>query len=576
MLRLIGTLAVVVAAAAVAVMPASADTGYSITDLQTLGGILSAASAINDDGIVVGDADTVDEFHAFRWNGTLTDLQTLGGPGSSAADVNSSGQIVGFSYTNSLDLHAFLYSDAGGMDDLNGLLGSLESVANAINDGGAIAGGIFVGPGQLHPFLLSGSSVTDLGTFGGTWGQALDVNNAGVVVGSAYTSSGQDRAFLYDSADAAPQLIDIGALSGGTSSAFAINEAGVVVGASLVAADYHAFRADPGGPLADLGTLGGTYSSANDVNDLGQIVGAATTSGGDQHAFLHSPGGPLIDLNDLLPAGSPWTLFSADGINNKGQIVGTGSIGGEQHAFVLEPNTAPGAGVSVQPVDETTGSMPVTLTFQNVTVPGGTTLTTSAAGPSPPAGFSLGSPATYYELATTASFTGTITICVDSTGISFTGPPTLWHYEGGSWTNVTTTVNGSTVCGSVTSLSPFALLAGPPAATYEICLLYDPTKAHRRGSTVPIKLRLCDRAGTNLSSESVAVHAAGIRLVSTNATGAVEDSGNANPDGDFRYDAGIAGYVYNLSTRGLGIGTYALEFTVAGASHVYEVSFQLQ
>ena len=64
--------------------------------------------------------------------------------------------------------------------------------------------------------------------------------------------------------------------------------------------------------------------------------------------------------------------------------------------------------------------------------------------------------------------------------------------------------------------------------------------------------------------------------VSSSATGPVEDSGNANPDGDFRYDAALAGYIFNLGTRSLGIGTYALDFTVGGDSHVYSSPFQLR
>jgi hypothetical protein len=61
--------------------------------------------------------------------------------------------------------------------------------------------------------------------------------------------------------------------------------------------------------------------------------------------------------------------------------------------------------------------------------------------------------------------------------------------------------------------------------------------------------------------------------------GTPEDSGNANPDNDFRYDAALGdtgGYIFNLSTRGLASGTYVLRFEVVGASHVYEVEFQIR
>ena len=56
---------------------------------------------------------------------------------------------------------------------------------------------------------------------------------------------------------------------------------------------------------------------------------------------------------------------------------------------------------SVQPIDSTTGTQPITVTFTNIITPGVTSLTTSASGPQPPGGFSLGEPPTYYDLTTT-------------------------------------------------------------------------------------------------------------------------------------------------------------------------------
>ena len=45
----------------------------------------------------------------------------------------------------------------------------------------------------------------------------------------------------------------------------------------------------------------------------------------------------MIDLNTLLAPGSGWTLTEGRGINELGQIVGVGSIGGETHAFLFTP-----------------------------------------------------------------------------------------------------------------------------------------------------------------------------------------------------------------------------------------------
>jgi probable HAF family extracellular repeat protein len=46
--------------------------------------------------------------------------------------------------------------------------------------------------------------------------------------------------------------------------------------------------------------------------------------------------------NDLVGDDTAWTSFlSATGINNRGQIVGTGSIAGETHIFLMTPTPEP-------------------------------------------------------------------------------------------------------------------------------------------------------------------------------------------------------------------------------------------
>jgi len=55
-----------------------------------------------------------------------------------------------------------------------------------------------------------------------------------------------------------------------------------------------------------------------------------------------------------------------------------------------------------------------------------------------------------------------------------------------------------------------------------------------------------------------------------------EDPGNANPDGNFRYDAGLPGYIYNLKTTGLAGGTWELRFRVAGDPTEHGAGFQIR
>ncbi len=130
---------------------------------------------------------------------------------------------------------------------------------------------------------------------------------------------------------------------------------------------------------------------------------------------------------------------------------------------VTETNTPAGTVVPVTVTDSTTGTTPVELTFANVSQPGQTTLVTSSAGPTIPTAFALGDPPVFYNIATTATFAGSINVCIDFSSVSF--PPganlRLLHFENNAWVDVTTSgPSGSLICGSVTSLSPFTVVEG--------------------------------------------------------------------------------------------------------------------
>jgi len=106
----------------------------------------------------------------------------------------------------------------------------------------------------------------------------------------------------------------------------------------------------------------------------------------------------------------------------------------------------------------------------------------------------------------------------------------------------------------------------PPGVNYTVSLLYDPLKAAKSGSTVPIKLQLL-RGAVNASAPSLVVHAVAVLKMDSSVPGQVDDPGNANPDFDFRYDptlGGTGGYIFNLKTTGLTTGTYHLKFSVNG------------
>jgi hypothetical protein len=111
---------------------------------------------------------------------------------------------------------------------------------------------------------------------------------------------------------------------------------------------------------------------------------------------------------------------------------------------------------------------------------------------------------------------------------------------------------------------------------YGIVALYDQTKTHKSGSTIPIKIRLVDANGANVSSVSTVVHAVSVIQISSQASTNFEDSGNSNPDFDFRYDASLGGYIFNLKTTGFGTGSYLMNFLAGNGSTVYSVGFQVR
>jgi subtilisin-like proprotein convertase family protein len=115
--------------------------------------------------------------------------------------------------------------------------------------------------------------------------------------------------------------------------------------------------------------------------------------------------------------------------------------------------------------------------------------------------------------------------------------------------------------------------------TYNIRLLYDPDKANRIGSTIPVRIQvLSASSGQNVSSSDLVVHALGVTKESEYAPGPAEDAGNANPDDDFRFNnfEGAGGYIFNLQTTGLTTGTYVLVFKVGNDSFTYGVRFQVK
>lgn len=319
----------------------------------------------------------------------LTDLGTLNNqPGSGAADINNKGQVVGWFGVQYRETHAFLWQN-GIMRDLGAPHGT-RSAATALNDKGQIVG--WSGSRQYTNCraVLWGRKVQLLDSLPGcSFNEATDVNNNGVVCGTAFNERQRARSTYHGFVWQRGRLTDIGTLpeddesaadgindagqvvgysrwynyfcavryengqmcrlagwgDGKTISASAINRDGNVVGTSEITRSRSYFQraclwkvGQENTPI-DLGTLGGGKSAANDINRKNQVVGwsyVVDDNREESAAFLWQHD-VMYNLNDCIASDSGWVLCNATAINDKGQIVGVGIISGHTHAFLLTP-----------------------------------------------------------------------------------------------------------------------------------------------------------------------------------------------------------------------------------------------
>ena len=341
---------------------AMAQVTYVLRDLGTMGGTSSFARDINNLGQVTGNAQTATgqpapRLNTFLWDepGPMINLGVLPGSNnfSRGYAINDFGVVVGESDNNTS--RAFVYAN-GTLTGLIRLAGDNDrGVAHDINNNGVIVGISSNGVASRPTRWVNGVA-SDLGSVDGlstTTGRAWGLNEAGQAVGnSRRDTAGTVTQATFWSGTGAP--LSLGSLLPDSfSDAFAINAAGTIAGVAVAGNTSsgtnirQAVRWTFDGSayaLEALGSMGRTFSEAKAINDAGQIVGFVTNiSGSPQRAFLYQAGA-MVDLNTFIDVASGFTLATAEGINDRGDIVGWGMVGGQNRAYMLqaipEPSSA--------------------------------------------------------------------------------------------------------------------------------------------------------------------------------------------------------------------------------------------
>jgi uncharacterized protein (TIGR03437 family) len=400
---------------------------FTIQDLGTLPNLPSCtATALSQSGNVTGYCNNAGvasllnnpTTRAFLYsNGKLTDLNLTAQSTPVPTAVNDSGIVAG-AYTNvnvlapSVSATPFVVLQNGSVTMPSGPMQGV--LPGGLNNAGQLVGSfIQIGSGVFNFFLntravvytvSSGTSTTLTAPAGSGAGAAFGINSLGTVVGAGVGQNGTAVApVIWPSGQPAKALSFLTGFpqAGATS----VNDSGVAAGVAFNInfnvfsdpnATAHAILFNADGSATDLGVLPGDLSSlATSINNSGTVVGFSNAGRPDftlqltpafeapkpsDRAFIYAAG-KMYDLTTLLTNGTGWKLSFASGINNAGQITGTGIFNNQQHAFLLTPAAAP-TGPAITGVGGAGGSVPAvtSLSANGLFTIYGSNFTTTPAG----------------------------------------------------------------------------------------------------------------------------------------------------------------------------------------------------
>jgi hypothetical protein len=194
---------------------------------------------------------------------------------------------------------------------------------------------------------------------------------------------------------------------------------------------------------------------------------------------------------------------------------------------------------------EGTGEIPaatVTLVFNSVAGDGTTVLTTGTVGPPPPPDFDVPDDVLYYDLETTATFTGSIDLCFDygGTPLGALDRLALLHFDQFGWIDITTSVDytNKKICGATSSFSTFTVLQA---------VLQTPVLIAFNGATSPTFTPTLDWNDVAGAASYVLEHASNNTFANATTVGGLAIS-------QYSFPSPLADGTYSWRVRAIGSG----------------------
>ncbi|WUR13417.1 PEP-CTERM sorting domain-containing protein [[Empedobacter] haloabium] len=280
---------------------------YTLTDLASLTPELANVhwNTLNNAGEMMGSHGTAGTLF-YRW-GTIEPLRLTGAP----ADINNDGDAIFQFHNTGGEYRSYLRTRFGRISQIpNSAQGDVMSSPWGINDARAVIGSGYRN-GAQQALLYANGVTTNLGTLGGNQATALDLNNAGAVVGWSETVPGdyQRSPFLYQ--NGTMRLLTV---PGPGSEAEGINDLGQVI---INQRFRHAWIWQDN-QLTTVQMPGAEVTQAREINNLGQVVGSSLSMQGI-HPWIYEDG-EIAYLRDRID-GSDYSVDLVYDLNDNGQIL---------------------------------------------------------------------------------------------------------------------------------------------------------------------------------------------------------------------------------------------------------------